>query len=86
LQHCAYIPSCHRDFIVPCPLLSPFPVCSTYPRLVVRSLGRPRRRWVDNIKIDLREIGWDGGEWIDLAQDRDHWRALVRAVMNLRVP
>jgi hypothetical protein len=41
---------------------------------------------VDNIKIDLREIGWDGGDWIDLAQDSDQWRALVRAVMNLRVP
>jgi hypothetical protein len=48
--------------------------------------GRPRRRWVDNIKIDLREIGWDVGDWIDLAQDRDQWRALVKAVMNLRVP
>jgi hypothetical protein len=41
---------------------------------------------VDNIKMDLREIGWDGGDWIDLAQDRDQWMALVRAVMNLRVP
>jgi hypothetical protein len=41
--------------------------------------------WVDNIKMDLREIGWDGGDWIDLAQDRDQWRALVNAVMNLRV-
>jgi hypothetical protein len=41
---------------------------------------------VDNIKIDLREIGWDGGDWIDLAQDKDQWRALVKAVMNLRVP
>jgi hypothetical protein len=51
-----------------------------------RPLGRPRRRWVDNIKINLREIGWDGGVWIDLAQDRDQWRALVKAVMNLRVP
>jgi hypothetical protein len=51
-----------------------------------RPLGRPRRRWVDKIKIDLREIGWDGGDWIDLAQDRDQWSALVRAVMNLRVP
>jgi hypothetical protein len=50
-----------------------------------RPLGRPRRRWVDNIKLDLREIGWDDGDWIDLAQDRDHWRALVRTVMNLRV-
>jgi hypothetical protein len=51
-----------------------------------RPLGRSRHRWVDNIKIDLREIGWDGGDWIDLAQDRDQWRALVRAVMNVRVP
>jgi hypothetical protein len=51
-----------------------------------RPLGRPRRRWVDNIKIDLREIGWNGGDWINLAQDRDQWRALVMAVMNLRVP
>jgi hypothetical protein len=42
--------------------------------------------WVDNIKIDLREIGWNGGDWIDLAQDRDQWRALVKAVMNFRVP
>jgi hypothetical protein len=40
---------------------------------------------VDNIKMDLREIGWDGGDWIDLAQDRDRWRALVKAVMNLRL-
>jgi hypothetical protein len=46
---------------------------------------RPRRRWVDNIKIELREIGWDGVDWIDLAQDRDQWRALVNTVMNLRV-
>jgi hypothetical protein len=51
-----------------------------------RPLGRPRRRWVDNIKINLTEIGWDGGDWIDLAQDRDQRRALVNAVMNLRVP
>jgi hypothetical protein len=49
-------------------------------------LGRPRRRWVDNIKIDLREIGWDGMDWIDLAQNRDQWRALVDTVMNLQVP
>jgi hypothetical protein len=47
-----------------------------------RPLGSPRRRWVDNIKIDLREIGWDGMDWIDLAQDRDQWRALVNTVMN----
>jgi hypothetical protein len=51
-----------------------------------RPLGRPRRRWVDNITTDLREIGWDGVDWIDLAQDRDQWRALVNTVMNLRVP
>jgi hypothetical protein len=51
-----------------------------------RSLGRPRCRWVDNIKMNLREIGWDGMDWINLAQDRDQWRALVSAVMNLWVP
>jgi hypothetical protein len=51
-----------------------------------RPLGRPRRRWVDNIKMDLREIGWDGVDWIDRAQDRDQWRALVNTVLNLRVP
>jgi hypothetical protein len=51
-----------------------------------RLLGRPRRRWVDNIKMDLREIWWDNVDWIDLAQDRDRWRALVNTVMNLRVP
>jgi hypothetical protein len=51
-----------------------------------RPLRRPRRRWVDNIKIDLREIGWGGMDWIDLAQDRDQWRALENTVMNLLVP
>jgi hypothetical protein len=50
-----------------------------------RPVGRPRRRWVDNIKMDLREIGWGGTDWIDLAQDRDQWRALVNTVMKLRV-
>jgi GH43 family beta-xylosidase len=53
---------------------------------VKRPLRRPRRRWVDNIKIDLREIEWDGMDWIDLVQDRDQWRALVNMVMNLWVP
>jgi hypothetical protein len=53
---------------------------------VKKPLGRPRRRWVDNIVMDLREIGWDGVYWIDLAQYRDRWRAYVNAVMNLRVP
>jgi hypothetical protein len=51
-----------------------------------RPLGRPRRRWVDNIKMDLGEVGGVGGDWIDLAQDRDRWRTYVNAVMNLRVP
>jgi hypothetical protein len=50
-----------------------------------RPLERPRRRWVDNIKIKLLEIGWGGVDWIGLAQDRDKWRALVNAVMKLRV-
>jgi hypothetical protein len=51
-----------------------------------RPLGRPRRRWVDNIKIDLREIGFVGMCWIDMAQDRDQWRTLVNTVTTLRVP
>jgi hypothetical protein len=51
-----------------------------------RPQGRPRRSWVDNIRMDLREIGWDGMEWIDQAQDRDQSRAFVNTVINLRVP
>ena len=51
-----------------------------------RPLGRPRRRWEDNIKIDLQEVGCEGMDLIELAQDVDRWRALVNAVMNLRVP
>jgi hypothetical protein len=51
-----------------------------------RPLGRPRRRWKDNIKIDLREMGKDGVNWIHLAQDKVQWRAFVSTVMNLRVP
>ena len=51
-----------------------------------RPLGRPRRRWEDNIKMDLQEVGYGGMDWIKLAQDRDRWRTLVSAVMNLRVP
>jgi hypothetical protein len=51
-----------------------------------RPLGGARRRWVDNIKMDLLEIDWGGVDWIRLAQVRDKWRALVNAVMNLRVP
>jgi hypothetical protein len=56
--------------------------------LIKNELGSryPRRRLVDNIKMDLRQIGWDGMDYTDLAQDRDQWRALVNTVMNLRVP
>jgi hypothetical protein len=50
------------------------------------SLGRPRRKWEDNIKMDLQEVGRGGMDWIDLAQDRDRWRAVVNAVMKQRVP
>jgi hypothetical protein len=50
-----------------------------------RPLGRPRCRWVGNVKMNLREIGWGGMDWIDLAQDRDHWMALVNTVMKFRV-
>jgi hypothetical protein len=51
-----------------------------------RPLGKLRRRWVDNIKMDLRGIGWDGADWMDIAQDRDQRRALVNTALNLRVP
>jgi hypothetical protein len=51
-----------------------------------RPLGRPRCRWMDNIKMDLREIGRDGVDWMDMAQDMDQWRALVNTVLNLRFP
>jgi hypothetical protein len=51
-----------------------------------RPVGKPKPRWMDNIKMDLKEIGWGDVDWIDLAQDRDQWRALVHTVMNFRVP
>jgi hypothetical protein len=52
-----------------------------------RPLGRPRRRWVDNIRMDLEEVvGWGDVDWIGLAKDRNRWRALVKSVLNLRVP
>jgi hypothetical protein len=51
-----------------------------------RRLGRPRHRWEDNIKMDLQEVGCGGVDWIELAQDRDRWQALVSTVMNFRVP
>jgi hypothetical protein len=63
---------------------------NTY-RLLVRKpegkgpLGKPRRRWMDNIKMDLLEIGWGGVDWIGLTQNRDKWRALVNSALNLRV-
>ena len=49
-------------------------------------VGRPRRRWEDNIKMDLQEVGRSGGDWMELAEDRDRWRALVSMVMDFRVP
>jgi len=51
-----------------------------------RPLGRPRPKWENNIKMDLQEVSWDGTDWIYLAQDRDRWRTLMNAVINLRVP
>jgi hypothetical protein len=51
-----------------------------------RPLGRPRRRWVDSVKMDFRDVEWDGVGWIDMAQNRDQWRALVNTVLNLRLP
>jgi hypothetical protein len=51
-----------------------------------RPLGRPRRRWVDNIRMDLGEVGWCDVDWIGVAKDRKRWRALVNSVLNLRVP
>jgi hypothetical protein len=51
-----------------------------------RPLGRPRRRWVDNVRLDLGEVGWGDVDWIGLAKDRNRWRALVNSVLNLRVP
>jgi hypothetical protein len=51
-----------------------------------RPLGRHRRRWEDNIRMDVKETGWEGVDWIHLAKDRDQWRAVVNTVMNLRVP
>jgi hypothetical protein len=51
-----------------------------------RPLGRPRRRWVDNIRMDIGEVGWGDVDWINLVKDRNRWRALVNSVLNLQVP
>jgi hypothetical protein len=62
---------------------------NAYRMLVGKPEGKkplPRRRWVDNIQMDLREIAWDGVDWTDIPQDREQWRALVNTVLNLRVP
>jgi len=56
------------------------------PEILPKPLGRPRCRWVDNIKMGLQELGCGNTDWIELAQDMDRWRALVNAVMNLQVP
>jgi hypothetical protein len=58
---------------------------NAYRILVGKPLGRESRRWVDKIKMDLRGIGWDGVDWIDMAKDRDQWWAFVNTVLNLRV-
>ena len=71
----------------PCPLAEGhLSVNSLTDKRQVKGLGRPRRRWVDNIRNDLQEVGCGYMDWIGLAQDRDSWRTLVSAVMNLRVP
>jgi hypothetical protein len=59
---------------------------NAYRLLVGKPLGRPKRRWVDNIRMDLGEVGWGDVDWIGLAKDRNSWRALVNSVLNLRVP
>jgi hypothetical protein len=61
-------------------------VLSSMELISQRPLGRPRRRWLDNIMMDHGEVGWGDVDWIGLAQDRDGWRALVNSVLNLRVP
>jgi len=64
-----------------------FKLCKIYPQFRhVRPLGRPRRRWEDNIKMDLQEVGGGRGDRMELAQDSDRWRALVGTVRNFRVP
>jgi hypothetical protein len=65
-------------------------LCEFYPVICLtteeKALGRPRHRWEDNMKMDLQEVGFGVMDWIDLAQDREKWRAIVNAVMNFRVP
>jgi hypothetical protein len=59
---------------------------NTYRLLVGKPEGRPRRKWVDNIRMDFGKVGWGDVDWIGLAKDRNRWRALVNSVLNLRVP
>ena len=66
--------------------LAIFSIIAMLLQLGKRPLGRPRRRWEDNIRMDLEEIGINAGNWVDSAQNRDYWRALVNAALNLRVP
>ena len=70
----------------PCHVFSLFIVSYTIRPAGKRPLGRPRRRWEDNIKMDLKEVGRGCGDWMELAEDRDSWRALVSTAMNFRVP
>ena len=75
-----------RDKSGKCYLVQPTSYILLYKDLFLkRTLGRPRRRWEDNVRIILKEVGCGGMEWIHLAQDTDRWRALVNAVMNIRV-
>jgi uncharacterized protein YebE (UPF0316 family) len=60
--------------------------CVSYSMATEQAIGRPRRRWEDNIKTDLREVGCGVTDWMELGQDRDMWRALLNAIMNLRAP
>ena len=82
-SHTSFLPLCFQRF---CHFLANYSYPSFFSYSYITPLGRPRRRWVDNIRMDLHEVGCGHVDWIRLAQDRDRWRTLVSAVMNLRVP